>query len=129
MVQPNQVAYMMNQNAPEFYVKATDTMGVATLKYFRFHEFSPEQEAVKQAVDSQSASFVSRDEFNQFANTINAQFNAIQQSITPAPVAPVQQAQPVQQIVQPAPVEPAPVVAPPAPPKATKKKEAANDGL
>lgn len=129
MVQPNQVAYMMNQNAPEFYVKATDGMGVATLRCFKFSEFNPTEEAAKEVLSSQASNLVSRDEFNTFANNVAAQFSAIQQSITPAPVAPVQQVQPVQQMAQPAPVEPAPVVAPPAPPKTTKKKEAQNDGL
>lgn len=101
MVQPNQTAYMMNQNAPEFYVKSTDQMGVATIKYFRFQEFNPQEEAVRQAVSSQSSSFVTRDEFNQFANNIANQFSTLmsqpQQTTAPTvPLVPDNQANPKQ---------------------------------
>lgn len=126
MVQPNQTAYIMNQNAPEFYVKAADAMGVATLRSFRFQEFDPTTEAAKQALDSQAGNLVSREEFNKFANNVAARFSALQQNmVVPAPVA---QAQPVQQPVQQ--VQPVQVPAPVAPSVvrgATKKEETAND--
>lgn len=118
MVQPNQTAYMMNQNAPEFYVKATDQMGVATLKCFRFQEFDPTQEAAKEVLNSQTGNLVSREEFNNFAQAVSAQFNAIQQGMTQsasnsAPVAAT-------------PAHPAPPVAPVTPVEpTTKKKETA----
>ena len=112
MVQPNQTAYMMNQNAPEFYVKNTDAMGVATLRCFHFSEFDPTQEAAKEVLNSQAGNLVSREEFNTFAQAVNAQFNAIQQGLTqsvpnPAPVAPVL-TQPAPPTVPLVPVEQAP---------------------
>lgn len=118
MVQPNQTAYMMNQNAPEFYVKATDAMGVATLRSFKFQEFDPTQEAAKEVLSSQAGNLVSREEFTQFAQAVNAQFNALQQGMTqsvpsPAPVAT-------------APTQPAPATVPLVPTEQTpKKKESA----
>lgn len=118
MVQPNQTAYMMNQNAPEFYVKNTDAMGVATLRCFHFSEFDPTQEAAKEVLNSQAGNLVSREEFTQFAQAVNAQFNALQQGVTqnvpsPAPVAPVL-------------TQPAPATVPLVPTEqAPKKKESA----
>lgn len=100
MVQPNQTAYMMNQNAPEFYVKSTDQMGVATLRCFKFAEFNPTEEAAKEVLSSQAGNLVSREEFNNFVNAVSNQFNALQQglvsagntaTVAPTP-APVQQA-------------------------------------
>lgn len=118
MVQPNQTAYMMNQNAPEFYVKNTDAMGVATLRCFHFSEFDPTQEAAKEVLSSQAGNLVSREEFNNFAQAVSAQFNALQQGMTqsvsgPAPVV----APPTQ------PTSPAAPLAPAEP--TTKKKETA----
>lgn len=122
MVQPNQTAYMMNQNAPEFYVKATDGMGVASLRCFKFAEFNPTEEAAKEVLNSQASNLVSRDEFNTFAQNVAAQFNALQQNM----VAPVQQVVP--QVVQQVQSEPAPVVTPAPVRGISKKKEAQNDG-
>lgn len=53
-------------------------MGVATMKYFKLVEFDPTMEAAQQAVNNQIGNVVSREEFNQFANNVAAQFNAIQ---------------------------------------------------
>lgn len=109
MVQPNQTAYMMNQNAPEFYVKNTDAMGVATLRCFHFSEFDPTQEAAKEVLSSQANNLVSREEFAQFAQAVNAQFNALQQGMTPT-----------------VPAQPAPTTVPLVPTEQTpKKKESA----
>lgn len=118
MVQPNQTAYMMNQNAPEFYVKSTDQMGVATLRCFAFQEFNPTEQAAKEVLSAQADKLVSREEFTQFAQAVNAQFNALQQGMTqsvpsPAPVAI-------------APTQPAPATVPLVPTEQTpKKKESA----
>lgn len=118
MVQPNQTAYMMNQNAPEFYVKSTDQMGVATLRCFAFQEFNPTEQAAKEVLSAQADKLVSREEFTQFAQAVNAQFNALQQGMTqnapsPAPVAAV-------------PPQPAPTTVPLVPTEQTpKKKESA----
>lgn len=84
MVQPNQTAYMMNQNAPEFYVKSTDQMGVATLRCFAFQEFNPTEQAAKEVLSAQADKLVSREEFNNYAQAVNAQFNAIQQALCSA---------------------------------------------
>lgn len=97
MVQPNQTAYMMNQNAPEFYVKSTDQMGVATLRCFVFQEFNPTEQAAKEVLSAQADKLVSREEFTQFAQAVNAQFNALQQGMTPA--APTQSAPPTVPLV------------------------------
>lgn len=130
MVQPNQTAYLMNQNAPEFYVKATDAMGVATLRCFKFAEFNPTEEAAKEVLNSQAGNLVSREEFNSFAQNVAAQFNALQQNmVAQTPVQSVQQVapqvvHPVVQQVQPEPVPVAPTV-----PivRGAKKKETPND--
>lgn len=118
MVQPNQTAYMMNQNAPEFYVKSTDQMGVATLRCFAFQEFNPTEQAAKEVLSAQADKLVSREEFNNFAQAVSAQFNALQQGMAqsatnPAPVAAV-------------PTQPAPTTVPLVPTEQTpKKKESA----
>lgn len=83
IVGPNQTAYLMSQNTNEFYVKSTDSMGVATIKYFKFMEFDPNIESAKQIVDAQSERLVSREEFNQFVNSVSNQFAIIQQNMTP----------------------------------------------
>lgn len=107
VLNPNQTLYMVSQNAPELYAKAADSMGVATMKYFKLVEFDPTMEAAQQAVNTQIGNVVSREEFNAFANNVAAQFNAIQQGLPsnwnmqvqpmsqPVPIAPV--APPVQQ--------------------------------
>lgn len=82
VLNPNQTLYMVSQNAPELYAKTTDPMGVATMKYFKLVEFDPTMEAAQQAVNNQIGNVVSREEFNQFANNVAAQFNAIQQGFS-----------------------------------------------
>lgn len=109
MVQPNHTAYMMNQNAPEFYVKNTDAMGVATLRCFKFAEFNPTEEAAKEVLSSQAGNLVSREEFNNFAQNVAAQFNALQQNmVVNANVSAPAQQVPVNPVVAPiiAPVQP-----------------------
>lgn len=66
MISPNQTAYIMNQNKQEFYVKSADNMGVASLKCFRFEEFSPDEEE-KQIEKLKSGDYITRDEFNNLA--------------------------------------------------------------
>lgn len=82
VLNPNQTLYMVSQNAPELYAKTTDPMGVATMKYFKLVEFDPTVEAAQQAVNNQIGNVVSREEFNQFANNVALQFNAIQQGFS-----------------------------------------------
>lgn len=109
VLNPNQTLYMVSQNAPELYAKATDSMGVATMKYFKLMEFDPTMEAAQQAVSTQIGNVVSREEFNNFANSVAAQFNALQQGLgnqpnvipqqmaNPVPSAPVESTVPIQQ--------------------------------
>lgn len=95
---PNQVAYMMSQNANEFYIKASDNVGVVSpLRCFRFYEFDPAAEAAQQANNTQNNNnWVSRDEFNNFANNVSSQFAAMQQNMM-AGGSPAQQPQPQSQ--------------------------------
>lgn len=103
VLNPNQTLYMVSQNAPELYAKAADSMGVATMKYFKLVEFDPTMEAAQQAVNNQIGNVVSREEFNAFANNVAAQFNAIQQGL---PAQGNMQVQPMQQAAPMAPVAP-----------------------
>lgn len=49
IVQPGSTAWMMDNNAPYFFVKSVDGMGTATLKAFRFEEVSPDALTAPQA--------------------------------------------------------------------------------
>lgn len=80
MIGPNQTVYMMSQNAPEFYIKMTDAMGVATLKAYRFSEFDPEKVVMKTSQHIETGDFVTREEMNNFANTVSAELNALKQA-------------------------------------------------
>ena len=54
-VPANQTAWMMDQNAPQFYVKSADNLGICKMDYYRFEKFDPEQEA-QMAVQAQMQS-------------------------------------------------------------------------
>lgn len=92
VLNPNQTLYMVSQNAPELYAKAADSMGVATMKYFKLVEFDPTIEAAQQVVNTQIGNVVSRDEFNAFANSVQTQFNALQSGFMNQGNVPVQSA-------------------------------------
>ena len=65
IVQPGGTAWMMDNNAPLFYVKSVDGMGTATLKAFRFEELPPDALTVPQAAPvNMDGKYVTRDEFN-----------------------------------------------------------------
>ena len=65
IVQPGMTAWMMDNNAPLFYVKSVDGMGTATLKAFRFEEASPDALTAPQAAPANmDRQYVTRDEFN-----------------------------------------------------------------
>lgn len=67
IVQPGNTAWMMDNNAPVFYVKAVDGMGSATLKAFRFQEVPPESLTEIQTVpNGKDDKYVTREEFNAF---------------------------------------------------------------
>ena len=54
IVQPGATAWMMDNNAPFFYVKSVDGMGSATFKVFRFEEIPPE---ATQTVQKQNVNY------------------------------------------------------------------------
>lgn len=85
MIGPNQTAYMMNQNAPEFYVKTADSMGVATIKFYKFNEFNPEAEMAAQLSQAQSENFVTIDQFNSFVNSVSAELDSIKKASVSVP--------------------------------------------
>lgn len=65
IVQPGSTAWMMDNNAPYFFVKSVDGMGTATLKAFRFEEVSPDALTAPQAASvNMDGKYVTRDEFN-----------------------------------------------------------------
>lgn len=65
IVQPGSTAWMMDNNAPYFFVKSVDGMGTATLKAFRFEEVSPDALTAPQAAPvNMDGKYVTRDEFN-----------------------------------------------------------------
>ena len=65
IVQPGMTAWMMDNNAPLFYVKSVDGMGTATLKAFRFEEVSPDALTAPQAAPANmDRQYVTREEFN-----------------------------------------------------------------
>lgn len=79
MIGPNQTAYMMAQNAPEFYVKSTDNMGIATMKAYHFEEFDPEQKENKTQTEV-SSDYVTRSEMNNVLNGMYEELNALKQA-------------------------------------------------
>lgn len=65
IVQPGSTAWMMDNNAPYFFVKSVDGMGTATLKAFRFEEVSPDALTAPQAAPANmDRQYVTREEFN-----------------------------------------------------------------
>lgn len=72
IVQPGNTAWMMDNNAPYFYVKSVDGMGSATLKAFRFEEASPETLDVPKT-QTQPQDYVTRSEFDALVNELRGQ--------------------------------------------------------
>ena len=65
IVQPGMTAWMMDNNAPYFFVKSVDGMGPATLKAFRFEEVSLDALTAPQAAQvNMDRQYVTRDEFH-----------------------------------------------------------------
>lgn len=65
-VQANQTAWLMDMNAPIFYVKKADNMGVCTLKAYRFEEINPEEPK------SNEQMFATKEELNSLRSEIKA---------------------------------------------------------
>lgn len=65
-IQANQTAWLMDMNAPVFYMKQADSMGVCTLKAYRFEEIDPQQQ------NGATTAYVTREEFEALKNEIRA---------------------------------------------------------
>lgn len=71
IVQPGQTVWMMDNNAPVFYVKSADNMGTSTFRAYRFEEIQPD--APQQAQNHIDMSeYVKRDEFDKLKETLNS---------------------------------------------------------
>lgn len=64
IVQPGGTAWLMDNNAPFFYVKSVDNMGTATLKAFRFEEVSTDALTAPQTPSVNMDKYVTREEFD-----------------------------------------------------------------
>lgn len=73
IVQPGQTVWMMDNNAPVFYVKSADNMGTSSFKAYRFEEIQPD---APQQPDM--SGYVTRDEFNKLKEALNSIEMAIQ---------------------------------------------------
>jgi hypothetical protein len=67
IVQPNQTAWMMDNNEPVFYVKKADSFGTTEFKAYRFEEITD----APQAPQINSAQFVTRAEFDELKAKID----------------------------------------------------------
>lgn len=74
IVQPGATAWMMDNNAPIFYVKSADAMGTATFKAFRFEEISPDAMAAQsQQTQNFDNRYVTREEFQDLLTRLGEQ--------------------------------------------------------
>lgn len=73
IVQPGTTAWMMDNNAPVFYVKSADVMGTATFKAFRFEEISPDAMTAPQQTQNFDNRYVTRAEFQNLLSRLGGQ--------------------------------------------------------
>lgn len=73
IVQPGTTAWMMDNNAPVFYVKSADAMGTATFKAFRFEEISPDAMTAPQQTQNFDNRYVTRAEFQELLSRLGGQ--------------------------------------------------------
>ena len=71
IVQPGTTAWMMDNNAPYFYVKSVDGVGSVTFKAFEFHEVQANNP--QPVVENMDAKYVTREEFNKLLDTLKPQ--------------------------------------------------------
>lgn len=62
IVQPNQTAWMMDNNQPYFYVKSVDNVGSSTFRIFRFEEVA---DVVAEQPAADDSNYVKREEFEE----------------------------------------------------------------
>lgn len=106
LVVPNQTLYIMNQNKSEFYIKSTDSMGIATTKVcpFAVYDLNDYQQK-QQSETAQTSEFVTRNEYDNLVSNVSNQFAALQQNISNISMQ-LQQPQPQQAVmVQQVPVQ------------------------
>lgn len=72
IVQPGGTSWMMDNNAPRFYVKSVDNMGGVNFKAFEFKEIQP-NEAPQPVTTDMDNRYVTREEFERFLSNIKAQ--------------------------------------------------------
>lgn len=60
-VPPNTTIFLMDSDAPQFYIKQSDRNGMCTIKAYRFEEMA-EQEAGKQAEPFDVTKYVTKEE-------------------------------------------------------------------
>lgn len=65
IVQPNQTAWLMDNNDSVFFVKSADNLGVTTLKCYKFFEID-----TKNINSNQTNDYVSMKDFNELQNRI-----------------------------------------------------------
>lgn len=84
IVVPNQTLYIMNQNKSEFYIKSTDSIGMATIKVcpFAVYDINEYQNMQQQQNENrETVEYITRNEYNDLVNNVNSQFATIQQNI------------------------------------------------
>jgi hypothetical protein len=72
IVQPGGTSWMMDNNAPRFYVKSVDNMGGVNFKAFEFKEIQP-NEAPQPVTTDMDNRYVTREEFERFLSNIKSQ--------------------------------------------------------
>lgn len=78
-VQPNQTKWLMDINSQSFFVKSSDSLGVSSLKCYRFEEFDPNLNE-KSNTDI-SDTYVKKDEFDSFKAKIEQLEKSIKNNI------------------------------------------------
>lgn len=87
IVQPNQTAWLMDNNDSVFFVKSADNLGVTSLKCYKFFEINPNENAKEEKQDN---NYVSIETFNELQNRfnnlekmlINSQQNAVNTNVS-----------------------------------------------
>lgn len=74
IVQPNQTAWLMDNNDSVFFVKSADNLGVTNLKCYKFFEINPNENAKE---ETQNNNYVSIETFNELQNRFNNLENMI----------------------------------------------------
>nr|DAU71941.1 MAG TPA: hypothetical protein [Caudoviricetes sp.] len=77
IVQPNQTAWMMDNNDPMIHVKAVDSMGTATLKSFRLIEVDPQQAQQQPAPQIDVSQFATKDDIKAVSDKLTQLENAL----------------------------------------------------